>query len=335
MMKYIKKIFLLLVVLFICLFISASTKVKAFLPLDYIEYYSIKIDPREDGTLDMKFDIKWKVLDSETEGPLKWVKIGIPNCYVDEVTALTDNIKKIKYYADGGSYIRVDFNKRYYEGEIVDFSFSIHQTRMYMLRGNGCYYHYVPGWFDEIPVEKAVVMWNSENVLSHNAEKTENGYLIWENKLDYGETIKIEIQYKKTAFVNLSEELQYTSSYLTVNQKLGIAAIICSFVVIIITIFIVARVKSDPYIYERGFYGRGYYHWYGYGPRRYYSSRFNSKGGRIVNGSTSGYRGGSGSGSFSCACACACAGGGRAGCSKKDFYNSNIKLKDVVNKLNK
>ncbi len=28
-----------------------------------------------------------------------------------------------------------------------------------------------------------------------------------------------------------------------------------------------------------------------------------------------------------CACACACAGGGRAGCSNKDFYNTNLKLK--------
>jgi len=30
--------------------------------------------------------------------------------------------------------------------------------------------------------------------------------------------------------------------------------------------------------------------------------------------------------SCACACACACAGGGRAGCSTKDFYNTNLKL---------
>lgn len=30
-----------------------------------------------------------------------------------------------------------------------------------------------------------------------------------------------------------------------------------------------------------------------------------------------------------CACACACAGGGRAGCSQKDFYNTNLKLKTL------
>lgn len=31
--------------------------------------------------------------------------------------------------------------------------------------------------------------------------------------------------------------------------------------------------------------------------------------------------------SCACACACACAGGGRAGCSTKDFYNTDLKLK--------
>ncbi|MBO4914716.1 MAG: hypothetical protein J5449_05860, partial [Oscillospiraceae bacterium] len=30
--------------------------------------------------------------------------------------------------------------------------------------------------------------------------------------------------------------------------------------------------------------------------------------------------------SCACACACACAGGGRAGCSVKDFYNTHLKL---------
>nr|MCR5829980.1 zinc ribbon domain-containing protein [Lachnospiraceae bacterium] len=33
--------------------------------------------------------------------------------------------------------------------------------------------------------------------------------------------------------------------------------------------------------------------------------------------------------SCACACACACAGGGRAGCSTKDFYNTDLKLKQL------
>ncbi|MBQ3867591.1 MAG: hypothetical protein II789_03490, partial [Clostridia bacterium] len=33
--------------------------------------------------------------------------------------------------------------------------------------------------------------------------------------------------------------------------------------------------------------------------------------------------------SCACACACACAGGGRAGCSAKDFYNTDLKLSQL------
>lgn len=41
--------------------------------------------------------------------------------------------------------------------------------------------------------------------------------------------------------------------------------------------------------------------------------------------------GGGDSGGSSCACACACAGGGRAGCSLKDFYSTKL----TVEKINK
>ena len=37
----------------------------------------------------------------------------------------------------------------------------------------------------------------------------------------------------------------------------------------------------------------------------------------------------------SCACACACAGGGRAGCTKKDFYQTNLKVEDLNEVLKK
>ena len=48
---------------------------------------------------------------------------------------------------------------------------------------------------------------------------------------------------------------------------------------------------------------------------------------------SSGGRGGHSScahSSCACACACACAGGGRAGCTTKDFYNTNLKLSAIA-----
>ena len=80
------------------------------------------------------------------------------------------------------------------------------------------------------------------------------------------------------------------------------------------------------------------YHWYLFNrPHRYYGKTVNNKGERIVNpASTSGgHSGFSGGGGCACACACACAGGGRAGCSKKDFYNTNLKSEIVLKELDK
>ena len=149
-----KKILLLVLLVFFITSSPSTKEVKAYYPLDYINYYEIKIDPREDGTLDMHFTIEWTVLDSSYDGPLEWVKIGIPNYHVDEIEKLTDNIKSIKYSSDGGSYIEIYFKRNYYQGEKLTFSFSTHQSRMYFLRADQCYYHYLPGWFDEIKINE-------------------------------------------------------------------------------------------------------------------------------------------------------------------------------------
>ena len=39
--------------------------------------------------------------------------------------------------------------------------------------------------------------------------------------------------------------------------------------------------------------------------------------------------------SCACACACACAGGGRAGCTYKDFYRTDLKLRQLAKKHKK
>ena len=91
-MKKIIYIFLSLIIILI----SSTISAKAAMYLDVINNYEITVNPRKDGTLDMLFNIKWTVLDSKTEGPLEWIKIGIPNRYVDEIVGISSNIKKIK-----------------------------------------------------------------------------------------------------------------------------------------------------------------------------------------------------------------------------------------------
>ena len=82
--------------LFCIFFFMMPLKVNAK-PLDEIQDEKIYIETREDGSLDIRYDIKWRVLDSTSEGPLNWVKIGIPNAYVEDMQALSDSIEKISY----------------------------------------------------------------------------------------------------------------------------------------------------------------------------------------------------------------------------------------------
>ena len=57
-MKKIKFIFLLLVVILV-----GFVKVSAFTPLDEILQYHIYVDPTEEGNLNMRYHIKWRVLE--------------------------------------------------------------------------------------------------------------------------------------------------------------------------------------------------------------------------------------------------------------------------------
>lgn len=62
--------------------------------LDEIINYTTTVSPRDDGTLDIKYHIEWKVLDSTSEGPLEWVKIGIPNQHVDNIKKYQKILRK-------------------------------------------------------------------------------------------------------------------------------------------------------------------------------------------------------------------------------------------------
>ena len=89
--------------------------------LDEIQSYEIWVEPREDATLDMRYKISWKVLDSTTEGPLTWVKVGVPNGHLDTINPLSGNIRKARYYEEHGQYIRLDLDRAYKAGETVTF----------------------------------------------------------------------------------------------------------------------------------------------------------------------------------------------------------------------
>lgn len=77
--------------------------------MDYIRSYVVTVDPREDGSADITYDIDWQVIDGDKTDYLSWVKIGLANSSVDELTPLTDTISDLQYTSDGGSYAKVVF----------------------------------------------------------------------------------------------------------------------------------------------------------------------------------------------------------------------------------
>ena len=81
----------------LCFFVFGQNARAKEQPLDEIERESIWLETRDDGSLDITYEIDWKVLDDTSEGPLEWVKIGIPNEYVEEITPLSDSIDEISY----------------------------------------------------------------------------------------------------------------------------------------------------------------------------------------------------------------------------------------------
>jgi len=274
-----------------------SIQIKAAKPLDEIQNYAIKVDMRTDGTMDITYHIEWKVLDDSTEGPLSWVKIGVPNKHVDEITAITSNIKNIKYTSDGGAYVRIDFDRKYKKNEIIVFEYSIHQSYMYTIEKDNhlLRYSFTPGWFDEIEVKNITIKWNKHNVIESTANRTEDNYLIWEGTLGFGERLNASVKYNLDAF-EADEDKQYTEDSDETFWKI-------LFIVIPIVIVVIGVIG---YFFDD--YGSGS----GYGGG--YHTTYIHSAGRSSCACVS-----------SCACACACAGGGRAGCSKKDFYGTKLK----------
>ena len=93
----------------------------------------------------------------------------------------------------------------------------------------------------------------------------------------------------------------------------------------VISLIIVLEVISPVPYYMHGGYG-----YYGGGYRSYHINIFRGQPSRWGPGDGmfggDSFGGGNDNSGSSCECACACAGGGRAGCAKKDFYGTNLKV---------
>ena len=397
----------LFAVLALAFFLPSRAKAK---DLDEIVDYTIAVNINEDATADMVYHIDWKVLDSTSDGPLSWVKIGIPNKHCSDIKALSSNIKDIHYTSNGGTYVEITFDRDYYQDELISFDFSLTQDYMYqmnLLTDGETVYQFTPGWFDEIDVDRLAILWNMENVSSVSpAAVVEDGYYVWESSLPKGSRFKVDITYPNGAY-NFSKDKNIAppkSKFDVFWDEYGVLIVVVAVMFIasamIYGAYIIASligwmsssgfkqsetkirrtvieyypncpgcgaprpegiknceycgmnfVKSEKIVEEKNV------------PKKFKDFKdeifsHNSEGTYAVSGVPNTYihvasvvvphrtsfasylstqkatssRGGGGHSSCAhsscaCACACACAGGGRAGCTAKDFYKTNLKMK--------
>ena len=378
--------------------------------LDEIIDYSIAAVVNDDGTVQMTYHIDWRVLDSTSEGPVSWVIIGVANRYCSEVRALSANIKEIKYISDGGSYVKITFDREYYENEIISFDFALTQDYIYqmnLLTDGETVYRFTPGWFDEINVDTLIISWKADNVISVSpAAALEDGYYVFETTLPKGTQFEINITYPNDAyhFSNDKNIAQMSKSEMFWDEYGPLIVVVIIIAVIVGFIFVIKLiadligwmtsagfsktekkiqrtvieyypncpgcgaprpegkenceycgmnfVKSEKIVEETkvpkqfkevkdeifGHNDEGTYR-VSSSPNTYvrvasiivparmsFANYVHSQ-----NASSGSSRGGGGHSSCAhsscaCACACACAGGGRAGCSTKDFYKTNLKM---------
>lgn len=395
------KIKLFIAVVF-CAFIFINTESEAK-HLDEIISYAITANVNEDATVSLRYDIEWKVLDSSSEGPLEWVKVGLPNSHYINYSPLTDTISSMSIKTGGETYARIDLDKRYYKDEIVRFSFMVDQDYLYEMNKyeeGKTVYTFTPGWFDEIDVDAFVVRWGCDKVDSFEpACLVDNGYLTWTGTMYAGDKETFEITYLNDAFnfdVSKSTEWEAPSSGSSssgfesfMEAVMGIICLLFGVAIVFGPVVLVSlaankfrqgsgfgttkKITRTKIVYyptcqgcgaarEEGktqceYCGRSFIKseevitedelknaekeagkFSKNGEFRYSSSPDTYVRVHVVNvprprpscaHSSCAHSSCACAHSCACACACACAGGGRAGCTNKDFYNTNLKLKQL------
>jgi len=386
------RLFILSIFAMVLLF---SVNVFASAPTDEIVNYEITVDINSDATATITYHIDWLVLESDEAGPVSWVEVGIPNKHCESYIALSDNIDNINTNFSGTSTLKIYFDDKYYEGDVISFDFQIVQNNLYRVnKFNEGYtvYTFTPGWFDEIDVDNLVIKWNSDNIDSWSPDCiVDAGYNTFTTSLSAGERYTVDITYPNDAYgFDLTMDPDAEPEQ-TIGEKIGTA--IGSVIIIILGLLFMASplliIGGIVYAATKGF-GRSYTEKYtrtkieyysdceGCGAPRQEGEKFCTYCGRSMikseeivkeedvpseikklktNGEyklsslpntyyrinvvrtpivthssghhSSGHHSSCAHSSCACACACACAGGGRAGCTNKDFYKTELKMKHI------
>lgn len=314
------------------------------------------------GSADIVYDITWQVIDGDQTDYLSWVKIGLPNAYAEDLTPLTDTISDLQYTGDGGSYAKVVFARRYYSPEVaaqnggesrVRFAFSVHQNHLFTLNDDGtATFEFTPGWFDDLVVEHMQVRWRSGDGFVADNSSEEDGYLIWEfGPMGHGQSANIHVTVPVTTAETFDPDAQLTAADyddggMTADEMIGILTVVIALLIFVAALIIIVGSMTPDW---GGGFGSGLdpddWFWYTNGvhtihvartapppkgytrtdpPKNYHTGGGSSRGGGVGRHNSGCASSCACACASSCACACACAGGGRAGCTAKDFYTYKL-----------
>ena len=327
--------------------------------LDYIPDYFVTVDLR---AADIVYDITWQVIGGDQTDYLSWVKIGLPNAHAEDLTPLTDTISDLQYTGDGGSYAKVVFARRYYSPEVavqnggesrVRFAFSVHQSHLFTLNDDGtATFEFTPGWFDDLVVEHMQVRWRSGDGFVADNSSEEDGYLIWEfGPMGHGQSANIHVTVPVTTAETFDPDAQLTAADyddggMTADEVIGILTVVIGLLIFAAALIIIVGSMTPDW---GGGFGSGLdpddWFWYTNGvhtihvartapppkgytrtdpPKNYHTGGGSSRGGGVGRHNSGCASSCACACASSCACACACAGGGRAGCTAKDFYTYKL-----------
>ena len=330
--------------------------------MDYIPDYLVTVDLRADGSADITYDITWQVIGGDQTDYLSWVKIGLPNAYAEDLTPLTDTISDLQYTGDGGSYAKVVFARRYYSPEVaaqnggesrVRFAFSVHQSHLFTLNDDGtATFEFTPGWFDDLVVERMQVRWRSGDGFVADNSSEEDGYLIWEfGPMGHGQSADVHVTVPVTTAETFDPDAQLTAADyddggMTADEMIGILTVVIALLIFVAALIIIVGSMTPDW---GGGFGSGLdpddWFWYTNGvhtihvartapppkgytrtdpPKNYHTGGGSSRGGGVGRHNSGCASSCACACASSCACACACAGGGRAGCTAKDFYTYKL-----------
>ena len=245
----------------------------------------------------------------------------------------------------------------------VRFAFSVHQSHLFTRNDDGtANFTFTPGWFDDLSVGSMQIRWkNGDGFIADNTG-VDGEYLTWDfGPLTHGQAAKVHVTVPITYSEGYAADAAMTAEdYGGTAGDLGDVAsgVMTVLIVLVVFGFVFFVIASRSPAWGGGF-GSGLYpddwFWYTNGvhiirrartappPPGYHRTdppkNFQPGGGSSRGGGV-GRRDSGGSDhhfscacacASSCACACACAGGGRAGCSVKDFYTVKLPRSESEN----